>query len=109
MRSLFHALVLLGALHVNCIAEANSDRHSVFLQQALLKEAVPYLSKTWDTLVVIRGPLHSVDNLSINYRPDKAVSLEEALTGICAYLLREHQVHVRWRQDGETIILEKSD
>lgn len=82
-----------------------SEKHAVYLNQCLLREAIPGIAQIWNTPIELDADLASIKDLWVDYAPGQEVSLRTALDGILRFVKVEHAVTLRWSaSDGRITI-----
>jgi hypothetical protein len=84
-----------------------AEKHTVYFNQSLLKDAVPYMARIWGTSIVLDSDVASIIDLSVDYSPGREVTLKLALDEILNFIKTKHGVSLRWREQDSRITIER--
>jgi len=84
-----------------------AEKHALYLNQSLLKEAVPGMSQIWGTSIELDPEVGSIKDLWVDYSPSRDVTLKLALDDILHFIKSKHGVPLRWRETDGRITIER--
>jgi|GEM_PF-6330503 len=110
MRSFLFAIGLLATLV--CVTSCRSaedgklaEKHAFYLNQSLLKEAVPGMARIWSTSIELDSEVGSINDLWVDYSPKSEVTLKTALDEILQFIKTKHAVSLSWSEQGGRITI----
>jgi hypothetical protein len=84
-----------------------AEKHVLYLNQSLLKEAVPGIARIWGTSIELDPGVASIKDLWVDYSPSREVTLKLALDEILHFIKSKHGVPLRWREKDGRITIER--
>jgi len=103
------AIIFLAGISCTKQREIYQTKQEIHFKQVLLRDAVTYLSKMWNTEVILDREVSSIEDLWIDYAPNSPVSLQQALDAIIAFIGNHHQKQLKWRKIGTAIRVSLKD
>jgi hypothetical protein len=112
MRSSLFAISLLTTLV--CLTSCRSagegkltEKHALYLNQSLLKEAVPGMARIWSTSIELDSEVESINDLWVDFAPKSEVTLKTALDEILQFIKTKHAVSLSWSEQGGRITIKR--
>ena len=84
-----------------------AEKHEIYLNQALLRDATGGLSRIWNTRIDLDPDVSSISGLWIDYAPRKELTLRDVLDEILRFVKDKHKISLRWKADGDRIQISK--
>lgn len=84
-----------------------AEKQAIYLNQSLLKEAVPGMARIWKTSIELDPEVASLRDLWVDYSPGNEVSLRVALDEILHSIETQHGVRLRWIERDNHITIER--
>ena len=84
-----------------------AEKHALYLNQSLLKDAVPGMARIWGTSIVLDSEVATMRDLWVDYSPSREVTLKLALDEILHFIETKHGVPLRWREKDGRITIER--
>jgi hypothetical protein len=86
-----------------------SEKHILYLNQSLMKEAVPGIARIWSTSIELHPEVAEIKDLSVDYAPSGEVTLRVALDEILHFIETKHGVPLRWYEKDGCITIERKN
>lgn len=100
--------VVVGTISCRSAEEGKlAEKHALYLNQSLLREAVPGMARIWNTSIDLDPEVATIKDLWVDYAPKQEVALRTALDGILRFIEQEHGVTLRWREREGRITIER--